>query len=121
MNRNALADPVGFFGELGGLHDARVERVVWAPERRRLELSVDDLNSNSAGLPEYVGVRPATIALVAVVRLSLEIDPTETYLNIYEIDLQRNPDGQWDVELTCWPGGRIVTTCGSIEVLQPHE
>jgi len=59
-----IADPADFFARLGGLHDCTILAATFEVAGQRLVLSIDDLNWNFEGLPEYPGPRPAKLVFV---------------------------------------------------------
>jgi len=110
-----LNNPHEFFSELGDLHDARIERVQWLLHERRLTISIDDLYSNFLDLPEYKGLTPATIILNDVEDIEVNIGPVDDRINIFEFNA-KVVDSSINVNVTCWPGGRIDIKCGSIQL-----
>ena len=117
MEYGRVNNPEVFFHELGGLHDARIEDINWLPNKRRLSITIDDMNSNFIDLPEYGGLPPPILVFVGVRRVLIDIDQTDENLNIYEFEAKPSPS-YLDVSVKCWPGGRLEVTCESIDLHQ---
>lgn len=112
-----IENPQKFFDELGNLHDARIKHFLWFPEEKRLAVSVDDINSNFAGLPEYQGCQPQTILLEGVREIDLRLEADEDHLNIYEFTvIEKSGDPYLLAEIKCWPGGNIKVRCSSLHL-----
>ncbi|GHT86365.1 hypothetical protein AGMMS49960_14540 [Betaproteobacteria bacterium] len=104
-----------FLERMGALHDAVVLRLIWEPGSRILRFEIDDLCSNFAGLPEYPGAVPGSIALKEVIRVEFDIDMSEGQLNVYEIFVDAASEDEWRVKMLFWPSGRIVVSCRAAE------
>jgi len=114
--RKRIDDPHKFLYDLGGLHDARIERVLWLPENKCLEISVDDINSNFEGLPEYKGCQPSTISLEEVVEINFNITNVEDHINIDEFVVEAFNDTMLLAKLKCWPSGSIKVKFLSLQL-----
>jgi len=60
MIGDVIADPQTFLQELGSLHDVRVLSVLYAVERKVMEIAFHDLNWNSERQADYTS-RPAKL------------------------------------------------------------
>lgn len=76
-----IDDPVAYFEELGGLHDASIEWAAWESEPDAIRLVVDNLNAASMDgvepSPHFPGytARSATIVFSGAGRLTGHINP----------------------------------------------
>jgi hypothetical protein len=113
-----ISDPVIFFRELGGLHDADMGSITWEIVTRTITLCVDDLNANFKGLPEYGGRRKATIIFKGVEDLLLNCDSIEGDVQrIFSLEGVKKPNPakyEWVVRIS--PSGRISFACGSVHI-----
>lgn len=110
-----VRDPISFFEELGGLHDARITEFVWSKSRGVFTLSVDDINSNFLDLPEYRGLRPAEVIFMGTESLDSDFQIVDSSFAIYamEIVLKTNC---YSVEVRCSPGGYFKLICKEIGI-----
>ena len=114
MQPDRIQDVPKFFVDLGGLHDAKVLKVMWTPELSEFAISVDDLRANFAGLPEHGGVRPATLVFGAVSRLSVAGDtPDPGAVRLFDVECSIKPNA---VALLLSPSGRIEVDFGTLTV-----
>ncbi|MDR1163437.1 MAG: hypothetical protein LBM17_06355 [Candidatus Accumulibacter sp.] len=97
-----------FLERMGGLHDAVVRRLIWAPEAKTLRLEIEDLCSNFEGLPEYPGAVPGAIELQGVERIDFDIDTDEKRLHIDEFLVEAESADKYLASISFWPGGRII-------------
>lgn len=111
-----IENPKVFFDELGNLHDARIENLNWSLLKKRLSVSIDDMNSSFEGLPEYGGHKSGEIFLEGVEDFEIQITSVEDHINIHEFAVNRTPDSFFSVEIKCWPGGNIKAKCSSLFV-----
>ena len=110
ISKDELVDsPEFFFAELGGLHDADIRVITWNPEKRSVEIDVDDLNANFDGLPEYPGKRPAILAFGDVQNLALNCDGQQGDIQrVYRFKVLRNEiSGQFEASLIFSPSGQL--------------
>ena len=112
---NTIKNPVAYFNELGGLHDARIIAVSWNKGEKTLRISVDDLNSNFLNLPEYQGTRQVDILFTGVRRLDLNIQIFEASFSIYDLEIKKN-EKHYCVDIRCSPGGNFNFQCKSVKV-----
>ncbi|PTR26300.1 HEAT repeat protein [Luteibacter sp. OK325] len=77
-------DLVAYFDRKGGLHDCVIESLVWQPMQRRVEIRIEDINANSLGLPEYVGLVPCVIEISGINDFTLDISNADDRLRVYE-------------------------------------
>jgi hypothetical protein len=105
---------VDAFRYLGNLHDVIILSVVWAQGDKRIELFVDDFNTNFESLPEYEGEKPGKIILLDVYRVCFDIDVCDDNLNIYDLSVSE-VGGRYCVSILLWPNGRMTIYCGGIE------
>ena len=111
----AIEDPEKYFNSLGGLHDARVERIDWLPGEQKFILFIDDLNSNFLDLPEYEGLAPVQLLLNGVESVNFKFAKCESYLNIYEFTIHKS-SSRLEVNIKFWPSGQCDLQCSSIGI-----
>jgi hypothetical protein len=93
---------------LGHLHDSRVPRIILDTDECRLRLDIDDIYSNSLGLPEYRGPESRSIVLDGVSELTIQMRSGTKCLSIYEFVV--TPEGSSEgglAEIRFAPGGII--------------
>ncbi|MFT5180482.1 MAG: hypothetical protein ACI8S3_000356 [Alphaproteobacteria bacterium] len=115
-----VSEPEKFFRELGGLHDARIQQVLWSPEHREIAFTVDDLNSNSEGFPEYQGLFPQVVILEGVADITVSFAPIESHLNVYDFKVTTESASQLRVDISFWPGGSISVLCAELRLEDPE-
>jgi hypothetical protein len=105
MRPDTVQDIGRFFGDLGGLHDAKVLKATWAPQSSELVISVDDLRANFSGLPGHEGPRPATLVFGEVSRISFSADShMPSVVRIFDVECSADSNA---VALLLSPSGRI--------------
>jgi hypothetical protein len=107
----------GLVESLGGLHDAMVLRFVWQRDEKRLEIDIDDLHANFAGLSGYQGPVATRVVLTDVARAALEVNLAEEGLMIYSWDFKEAAPPGFVCEISFSPGGRVIVECGHIECI----
>jgi len=95
-------NPKKFFDSMGGLHDSRVEDIVFNVQEFILKIKIDDLFSNFMDFPEYLDSFK-NIDLVFYIKDRFDINInlfTNDNLAIYAIEVEENqlkilfsPDG----------------------------
>ena len=103
---------------LGGLHDAIIASLAWSAEERRLRIVVDNVNSNSFGLPEYPGPRGATLIFSEVTHLDVNANLTVGGLMVYDWTIARQEPTTYASSLMLSPGGQLTIVCRSIEIVE---
>ena len=103
---------------LGGLHDAIILSLAWSAEERRLGIAVDDINSNTNGLPEYLGPRSATLVFSEVTHLEVNANLTVGGLMVYDLAIERTGPDAYASSLMLSPGGKLTIECRSIEIVE---
>jgi len=101
---------------LGGLHDAIIMSLAWSADDRRLRVAVDDVNSNTFGLPEYPGPIGATFVFSGVTRLEVNADLASQGMMVYEWTMSRKGPGTHVSRIALSPGGEVIVECRSIEI-----
>ena len=101
---------------LGGLHDAVILSLVWNAQDRRLEIAVDDINSNTNGLPEYQGPVSAMLQFSEVSRFEVNANLAEVGLMVYEWTISRKGPDILASTISLSPGGELTIECRSIEI-----
>jgi hypothetical protein len=101
---------------LGGLHDATIISLAWSAEDRRLLIEIDDINSNTNGLPEYPGPIRATFVFSEVTLLELKADLAEDGLMVYEWKMSRKGPDRQASSISLTPGGELAIECRSVEI-----
>ena len=105
MKFGQIENPENFFHQLGCLHETRVESFKWVPPERKVLIKIDDLNSNFLDLPEYEGLLPATLVFSNVKKMMIGVDPTEEYLNIFDLETKSSTI-HINVMIKFRPGGK---------------
>lgn len=102
-----IEQPISFFDELGGLHDAQIESITWDSNQRSVSVYVDDLNANFEGLPEYSGQFHALIEFADVSNFQLMCDAfMGDVQRIYRIELQQRENGkEYAIKISISPSG----------------
>jgi len=101
---------------LGGLHDARVEEIVWRKADRSLRLTIADMFSHVAGLPEYAGPASGTVIFVGIDGLAVETALFKGAFRISGIDVDTRGDGL-EVRIgLSEPGSVVRLLCREIRV-----
>jgi hypothetical protein len=101
---------------LGLLHDSAVLKLSWAPEEKRVELSIEDFYSNYEGQPEHPGKMSGSIILSEVQHLVIDIVYEEKYLIVYELQVDDSLTSSYRVTVTFRPSGRMDIVCGRLEI-----
>ena len=124
MKTERVDDPPAFFSAKGGLHDVRIKRVDFDPSKKALSLSVNDIDWNSEGFPEYEGERPCTLIFHDAKKLFVDVYNNEG-IRIGNAEIQAAPDGYTlEIDLNLGGGemteGRhsIVATFASLELCE---
>jgi hypothetical protein len=99
---------------LGGLHDAEVVSLVWMPAQAEIRMSVEDINANFDGLPEYGGPTPAAFVFSGVTDVEWAVDRPDPRLKIYDWDIVPIAGG-YRSEVRISPSGKLVIQCADIE------
>ncbi len=118
MNYVFLDDPESYFQELGGIHDANIEQIVWEPIERTVSLCVDDLNSNFEGLPSYGGPVRSKFCFRDIEQIQLSCDAfSGDAQRIYKLAVFLERDSQrYSADLRISPGGRMSFTFRSVDM-----
>ena len=116
VERDRIQDVTKFFADLGGLHDAKVLQVAWAPGLSELTMSIDDLRANFLGFPEHSGATPATLIFGVVSRLSISGEaPNVGAVKLFDVECSSWPNA---VSLLFSPGGRMEVEFESLTVVK---
>ncbi|MEF9387002.1 hypothetical protein V4890_15465 [Ralstonia solanacearum species complex bacterium KE056] len=115
----SISSPVEFFKSLGGLHDASVNGISWDMKNKSMEITVDDINSNFEGLPEYKGKKPASIVFIDVGWTKFSVDVFDRDVcRIYDVDVTEvGLDGGFEFVVKLSPGGKIELACREINIV----
>jgi hypothetical protein len=118
-----IVKPEGFFRELAWLHDAAITSLLWVPAERRLVLTVEDLQANFKGLPDYSGPDPASIRFETVVRFECKTGPFESRLSVQEMLVRVSASGELEIDISTWQTpARLTIHCSTVSVLrEPDE
>lgn len=101
---------------LGGLHDARIEEVVWRKADRSLRLIVEDMLSNVEGLPDYKGPASGSVTLIGIENAAVETGVFRGVFLISGIDVEER-DGALDVRIGLRePGADVRLRCKDIAI-----
>lgn len=116
--KEQVAQPISFFHELGGLHDAQIESITWNSYQRSISVCVDDLNANFEGLPEYGGRMHASIEFADVSNVQLVCDAFKSDAQrIYRTELhQRENGGGYAMKMSISPSGEACFNFGSLTI-----
>jgi hypothetical protein len=109
----------GFIRSLGGLHDAEIISLSWTPGQAEIRMSVDDINSNFDGLPEYEGLVPGVFVFSGVTDVGWAVDRPDPRMKIYDWDVVPITGGTRS-EIKISPSGQLIIQCAAI-VLAPNN
>ncbi len=77
-NNRIIDDPISFFSSLGGLHDARIDKLIINVDAETLELSLNDLNANFVVTPGFdENTKPGNLIFEGVTALYMDVDMYE--------------------------------------------
>ena len=102
-------------GDLGGLHDAKVSKLVLDLAERSFCIDVDDIHSNFEGLPEYTGRKPGRIQLHGIGQVRISVDLNTDEFNIHEFSATETNEGAGTASIKFWPAGKIEMNFASVE------
>ncbi len=104
MTDQIIDDPISFFSRLGGLHDARIDKITIDVDEERVELAVNDLNANFVVTPGYsADSKPVNLIFHEVISFYLDV---ETYEGIRVSDIAVvKDDSGWNVGIDLNLGG----------------
>ena len=101
---------------LGGLHDARIEEIVWRKADRSLRLTVEDMFGSVRGLPEYSGPAPGSVTLIGIENAAVETGVFRGTFVISGIDVEER-DGGLEVRVGLWePGADVRLRCKDVAI-----
>ena len=107
--KTCIADPMSYFAERGGLHDARICRIVWDAQARTVGVEVADLNANALGLPEHKGTEPGNLIFQGVANLAFGCDAfANDVQRVYEVEIDEQSTGGYRCTLLISPSGRLT-------------
>lgn len=115
MAIEGIGDPAVYFKNLGELHDARVTAFYWSKPNRLFNISVDDINSNFLGLPEYQGLQPADVVFSGITSLDCDVQVSDDSFSIFAVEIEQEANG-YKVDIRCSPGGHFKFYCEEIGV-----
>ena len=115
QSENMIENPAGYFEELGGLHDARINEFSWDKKEKSLSVVVDDINSNFLDLPEYKGEKSAELIFSDVSSLDINTQIDDETFGISDLEVT-DQAGSHEILLNCTPGGSIKFKCKAIVV-----
>lgn len=101
--------------DLGDLHDARLQKLVWDFQSRTIEFGIADMYANFAGLPEYPGKQPGSIVLRDIGEASFEIAAMAQGQRIFEFSVVELGD-EWIATVLLLPEGRITAKFGCAQL-----
>ena len=101
---------------LGSLHDTIITSIIWSAEKRRLIIEIDDLNTNTDGLPEYPGPIKGTFVFSEVTVLELTVDLAVDGLMVYDWTMSRKGPDTQSTSISLSPGGQMIIDCLSVEI-----
>jgi len=110
---NKIDDPVSYFGDLGGLHNARVEEIRWQKADQEVSILVDDANANFLGSPGHTAVA-SEFVFSGVEALDAELVDAAN-LSIYELASETKGD-QLHISIGFAPFGKMAFSCSSVAV-----
>lgn len=118
----SIVDPRSFFFELGGIHDAKIQKVAWDVLARTITLAVDDLNANFNGLSEYVGKREVSIVFSEIEDFQLNCDAIKSDIQrVYDLEIKTECDsGENELLMRISPSGRLRCNFKFVEIVDVH-
>jgi hypothetical protein len=109
-----------YFFELGGLHDAHLSDFLWFPDKDELQVLVDDINTNTLGLPSYPGLTPAALVFRGVSNFGHEahLDTPETLWWIVDVMVKdsERAKGKWTIEFDFNSGEKMTWDFAAMEI-----
>jgi hypothetical protein len=102
---------------LGLLHDAELTQITWEASARLVRIGIDDIYSNTLGLPGYPGATPSVIQVTGVSDISLQLNPAEIGLRIFEATLVQLEEGSIRCEFRMSPYGSVTITGAAATLL----
>lgn len=113
----SIADPQAYLINLGGLHDAYIERMEWEFGDRSLYMKISDLNVNLRGLPAYAGCEPVMFLFKDAYSLTFnsQFEYEEDRAWIYDIVCERIGT-QWKISIINSVGDTLEIFCASLLV-----
>jgi hypothetical protein len=103
MTNSSIDTPDQYFRQLGGLHDSRIDDIIWTHRSAELAIRINNINANFRGLPEYRGEMPAVIRCSGVTSLHFDIREMDTVMCIAELKVTRLDNSSlWRVQITTW-------------------
>ena len=116
MGETILKDPAEFFIDHGGAHNAGITGYAWDPEARKLQIRLDDLDSDFVGIPGYAGERPVELVFDGVSGLKSDRDD---FRDLVVHDLEITPERRrFILHLSCEPNGYISCSCHAVTMLE---
>jgi hypothetical protein len=118
--RNAasrMRDNVERLRELGGLHGADIEEIVWRVTDKSITFVVKDMFSNFEGLPEYQGPKSGRVNLLGVKRVTCNSAPFEGVVRISGIDVAVQTAGVHVQIGLSEPGSDIRVLCDDVQLV----
>lgn len=97
-----------FLDALGDLHDARLERLEWLPEKGAIALRFTDLMSAFVGLERYAGPQPGVIVLSGISRCLIEIPTSLEMPRVYSFECRAgDQESTLVARISLWPSGIV--------------
>ena len=104
-----IPDPRSYFAERGGLHDARICKIVWDARARFIDVEVADLNANALGLPEHKGTEPGSVIFQGAENLAFGCDALASDVQrVYDVEIDERAMGGYRCTLLISPSGRLT-------------
>ena len=99
------------FKYTGNLHDAVITKMNWSISDRLLELFIEDIECNYAGLAQYKGPRAVKLSLEHVSVSKFEFEFIDDKLKIYDFDISSTDNDLFNFVFTCSSNGMIKGKC----------
>lgn len=116
-SRIVIDDPITFFYELGGLHDADIKLLSWNPITRAVTIVIDDLNSAFEGLTDYIGPFKTKLEFNGIENLTVNFDLLKgDTQRIYKMKAAIDNDARhYEISIRFSPSGTMLFNYGSVE------
>jgi hypothetical protein len=111
-------DPGSYVDAKGGFHDCIIESLAWTPTQRRLEISIEDINANFLGLPEYAGRVPCVVGISGVDDFAMDVfSSADDRLRVYEASVSVVAQKKV-LKIAFFPSGSLEVSFENLTILE---
>ncbi len=105
LNEKLKLNEEEFFNSMGGLHDSKIENMIFNNKSFLFKILVDDLYSNFLGFPEYIELKNIYLNIEVNSLIDIKVNSYNMDINIYDIQIEKNiinfdlsPEGKIKIE-----------------------